>query len=272
MKSNVAKFIFSFSFLIFANCYFNPLVNSIVSPEKPEENNSFLGLLGLSGPTLLITGQIIDANGLGEAGLVLQPGKSFAPQSKSTSSGYTTVAGGRFYIPYQSGQISFTVYKENLYYFEFTLDVVSTSQITYSLYGAAPGIQINGLGAINIADQTNVFDLVKAYTIDGQSNQVPLNANVNVYISAMIFDFSEAPISALETGTLVDAWISQNISPSPAISFDNLMNVSDNTLTIYPMGLGGMTAYEITLGSGILSATGKPLTPRTIQFFYQFNP
>ncbi|MCW7491091.1 Ig-like domain-containing protein [Leptospira sp. 2 VSF19] len=263
--------LFYISCILSFSCYFNPLVNSIVSPEKPEENNSFLGLLGLSGPTLLITGQIIDANGLGEAGLVLQPGKSFAPQSKSTSSGYTTVAGGRFYIPYQSGQVSFTVYKENLYYFEFTLDIASTSQITYSLYGAAPGIQINGLGAINIADQTNVFDLVRAYTIDGQSNQVPLNANVNVYISAMIFEFSEAPIHAL-ANEFVNAWISENISVSPATSFDNVMNVSGNTLTISPMGLGGMTAYEITLGSGILSATGKPLTPRTIQFFYQFNP
>ncbi|TGL08459.1 hypothetical protein EHQ43_05305 [Leptospira bouyouniensis] len=259
--------LFYISCILSFSCYYNPLVNALLNPPETQENNSALALLGLSGPSLLITGQIIDPNGLAEAGLVLQPGKSFAPQSKSTSPGFTTVVGGRFFIPYQSGQISFTVYKENLYYFEFTLDVESANQISYSLYGAAPGIQINGLGVVNITDQTNVFDLVKAYTLDGVLMQVLLNGNVETSINSMYFEFSEPPIPAL-ANEFVNAWISENISVSPATSFDNVMSVSGNTLTISPMSLTFNTNYEIILKSSILSATGKPLTPRTIRFFY----
>ncbi|EOQ90085.1 hypothetical protein LEP1GSC202_0610 [Leptospira yanagawae serovar Saopaulo str. Sao Paulo = ATCC 700523] len=90
-----------FSFFTLTNCYYNPLVNSLLNPPETEENNSALALLGLPGPTLFITGQIRYANGVAEVGLVLQPGKSFAPQTKSTT-GYVTDEGGRFYIPYQN--------------------------------------------------------------------------------------------------------------------------------------------------------------------------
>ncbi|TGM05527.1 hypothetical protein [Leptospira jelokensis] len=269
MKSQMLKTFLYFFFFSFSNCYYNPIVNSLLNPPETEGNNSALALLGLPGPTLLITGQIIDANGVGEAGLVLQSGKTFAPQTKSIASGNSTFVGGRFYIPYQTGQISFTVYKDSLYYFEFTLDVANASQITYSLYGAAPGIQINGLTTINGTDPPNVFDLVKAYTLDGESNQVLLNSNVNIFITSMNFEFSEPPIPALETGSLVDAWISENISATPSISFDNFMTVTGNTLTIYPNSLTFNTNYEIILKSSILSATGKPLTPRTIKFYYE---
>ncbi|TGL25908.1 hypothetical protein EHQ46_00035 [Leptospira yanagawae] len=256
-----------FSFFTLTNCYYNPLVNSLLNPPETEENNSALALLGLPGSTLLITGQIIDANGVGEAGLVLQSGKTFAPQTKSIASGNSTFVGGRFYVPYQTGQISYTVYKDNLYYFEFTLDVANASQISYSLYGAAPGIQINGLTTIDGSQPSNVFDLVKAYTTDGFSNQVLLTGIVTTPITSMHFEFSEAPIPALPN-EFVNDWISENISVSPATSFDNVMNVSDNTLTISPMGLTFNVNYEIILKTSILSASGKPLTPRTIRFFY----
>lgn len=269
MKLHVLKIIFYFSFFLFSHCYYNPVVNSLLNPAETEENNTFLGLLGLSGQPLLITGQIRDANGVAESGLVLQLGKTFAPQSKSISSGIVTDAGGRFYFPYQTGSISFTVYRNDLYYFEFTLDVASQTEITASKYGAPPTLEITGLGTVNPSEVGNFFELVRAYTFDGEMNEILLNAIVDVSVYSISLQFSEPPIPAIDTGPLVTDWISQNISASPSVSFDNAMVVSENTLTISPMNLGAFQIYEITLKPSILSASGKSLTQRTIRFEYQ---
>ncbi|MGE8721356.1 Ig-like domain-containing protein [Leptospira terpstrae] len=251
--------------MLLGNCYFNPIVNGILNPVEEESNNLSLGLLGLVQGTsnLLITGQIRDPNGVALQGLVLIPSlTSF--QSKSVLSPYTTDKGGRFFIPYQPGSFPFTVYRDDLYFFEFILTVGNPTDINYSTFGAPPGLEITGLSTINANETTNFFELV--------DSSPKHNAIVASYFSEYVFTFSEPPISALETGPLVTEWISQNISISPTGSFDNFMNVSGNTLTIAPMSMSGMTIYELTLKPGILSATGKPLTQRTIRFDYQYNP
>ncbi|WP_039937487.1 Ig-like domain-containing protein [Leptospira terpstrae] len=251
--------------MILGNCYFNPIVNGLLNPVEEKSSNVSLGLLGLAQGTsnLLMTGQIRDPNGVALSGLVLQIGSTLA-QTKSVTSPYRTDAGGRFYLPYQSGSFPFTVYRDELYFFEFTLTVGNPTDITYSTFGAPPGLEITGLGTINANDIANFFELV--------DSSPKHNAIVASYFSEYVFTFSEPPISALETGPLVTEWISQNISISPTGSFDNFMSVSGNTLTIAPMSMSGMTIYELTLKPGILSATGKPLTQRTIRFDYQYNP
>lgn len=250
--------------LSLSNCYFNPLVNSVLSPSEVEENNSLLGLLGLSGQSLLITGQIREPNGVAGVGLVLVPGKSFAPQSKSTSSGYVTDNGGRFYIPFQTGSIPFTVNKNGSYLFEFSLVVLGPQSIGFTTYGVPPGTEILGLGTVGPNEQGNFYELVDS----SPRHETTLPS----LLSQIVFTFSEPPMPALDTGPLVENWIAQNISATPSISFDNFMTVSGNTLTLSTMGVAGMTVYQITLKPGILSSTGKPLTQRTFQFNYTFNP
>lgn len=274
MKTRNLKILFRiFFFLLFSNCYFNPLVQPIVNPEVTEKTNPFLALLGLSGESnLLITGQILDPNGVTLEGLFLVPSPTLI-QAKSTLPPYATDAGGRFYIPYQTGSFTFEVIRDGLSFFILTLNVSSPNQITATTASAPPGLEIINLGTINGNDAFNFFELVKVFYLDGEMNEVSLhNATVTNYFNQFVFRFSEAPMPALPTGPLVTSWISQNITTSPPISFDNFMNVSENTLTIAPLTIPGMTVYEITLKPGIFSATGKPLTERTIRFDYQYNP
>lgn len=264
MKIQIQTIIVYFSCFLLSSCYFNPIVNSILAPPESKDNNSFLGLLGFSGQSLLITGQIREPNGVAGVGLVLVPGKSFAPQSRSTNSSYVTDNGGKFYIPFQTGSIPFTVNKNGSYFFEFSLEVLGPQNIGFTTYGMPPGTEILGLSTLSPNEQGNFFELVDSSPRHSTS--------FSSYLSEIVFTFSEAPMPALATGPLVDNWIAQNISTSPSISFDNSMNVAGNTLSISPMGLAGMTNYQITLKPGILSASGKPLNERTFQFFYNFNP
>jgi hypothetical protein len=261
--------LFYISCILSFSCYFNPLVNSIVSPEKPEENNSFLGLLGLSGPTLLITGQIRYANGEAEAGLVLQPGKSFAPQSKSTSSGYVTDEGGRFYVPYQIGSSPFTVYRNGSYFFEFSLNVVSPTEISTTAYGAGPTLEITGLGTVDSNSPTTFFELVGAYYLDGEMNEVVIDrTNHYTTVSSLILKFSAKP-AFVESNDI--SWI-QNaiiITPSPTVGFQAL-GIAGNRITF--VGAEGFlmnTEYNIDVTNHIKSESGIALTPRRIRFCYE---
>lgn len=250
--------------MVLGNCYFNPAVNGILNPLEEENNNSFLGLLGFAGETpTLITGQIRDPNGVALSNLVLETGLTFA-QEKNTTPTFTTDTSGRFYIPYQTGSISFTVKMEGAYFFEFTLLVSNPNSIAYTTYGAPPGLEITGLGTLNANESPNFFEL-----IDSTPRH---NTTVNFYLTQMIFTFSEPPIPTIESGPMVTDWISQNIEISPSASFDNFMNVADNTLTINFISLPTYTIYDLTLKPGVFSATGKPLTQRTIHFSYQHNP
>lgn len=252
------------------NCYFNPLVQPIVNPEVKEAGNPFLGLLGLGGTSnLLITGQIRDPNGVALAGLELTP--SASNNIKSTSPPYTTDAGGRFKIPYQTGILTFIVFRDGLSFFKLTLSVSSPNEITANTTDAPPNLEVLNLGTISASAPTEFFDLVKVVGLDGEMNELTLhNAEVTDFINSFVFTFSEAPIPALTPGPLVTSWISQNISCSPTVSFGTSMTVTGNTMTLGGFPTTYTVNYECTFNAGILSATGKPLTQRTIRFF--FNP
>ncbi|MBM9592421.1 hypothetical protein JWG41_20090 [Leptospira sp. 201903075] len=260
--------------IFLGNCYFNPIVNGFLNPIEDKNNNASLGILGLAlGTTnLLITGQLRNSSGEAMVGLVLSlPATS--NNTKSTLPPYTTDSGGRFYLPYQLGKLSFTVSQNESKIFTLVLNVSGTDNITSEVTDTVSNYEISNLGTIRANAPPNFFELVKAYYLDQGMNEVSLhNATVTNYIPGFIFRFSEAPMPGLETGPLVEEWIAQNIATSPQISFDNFMNVSENTLTIAAMTLPGSVEYELTLKPGVLSATGKLLTQRTIRFNYQYNP
>lgn len=203
-------------------------------------------------------------------GLALVP-SSVSIQSKSTLPPYTTDAGGRFYIPYQSGKLNFDVFKDGLPFFTLALNVSGPSAITAETSGAPAGLEISNLGTLDPTNPPNFFDLVKVSGLDFTMNELTLhNAEVNSFIDSFVFTFSEAPIPALTPGPLVTSWASQNISCFPTVIFGSTMTVTGNTITIQATPSSNTVNYECTFKSGILSASGKPLTQRIIRFF--FNP
>ncbi|XDD42349.1 Ig-like domain-containing protein [Leptospira sp. WS60.C2] len=252
--------------LSLSNCYFNPLVNSVLSPQEVEENNSLLGLLGLSGQSLLITGQIREPNGVAGVGLVLVPGKSFAPQSKSTSSGYVTDNGGRFYIPFQTGSIPFTVNKNGSYLFEFSLVVLGPQSIGFTTYGMPPGTEILGLGTVGPNEQGNFFELVQAYFING--SQLSLHqTNFGITPSTIYLEFNEPPAS-VETDIIT--WMQNYVVFTPApIAGYTTVTVSGNQIIMSGCEqLTSNTQHTIDFTSNIKSATGKSLSPTKYSFYF----
>ncbi|TGL56839.1 hypothetical protein [Leptospira jelokensis] len=268
MKSQMLKTFLYFFFFSFSNCYYNPIVNSLLNPPETEGNNSALALLGLPGPSLWITGQIRYANGVAEVGLVLQPGKSFAPQTKSTT-GYVTDEGGRFYIPYQTGSIPFTVYKNGSYLFEFSLIVDSPTSISTSTYGAAPTLEITGLGTTITNSPSNFFELVGVYYLDGEMNEVVIDrTNHYTTVGSLILKFNANPAS-VETNDI--SWIQSAIiiTPSPSVGYQAL-GIAGNRITfIGAEGFSMNTEYLIDVTNHIKSESGIALTPRRIRFCYE---
>lgn len=270
MKTQNLKILFRIFFLlIFSNCYFNPLVQPIVNPEVKEETNPFLALLGLGGGTnFFITGQIRDPNGVALEGLILVPSPTLI-QAKSTLPPYTTDVGGRFYIPYQTGNFTFTVIRNGLSFFVLTLNVSSPSQITSATSNAPPGLEVLNLGAINANEPPNFFELVKVYILDGQMNEIPLH-NTNLYTSlgSIHLTFNEPP-AFVDSGDI--SWIQNSliITPTPTVGYLAL-TISDNRISL--VGAEGFTfntEFTINFTENIKSASGKSLTPRRAKFCYE---
>ncbi|TGM31901.1 Ig-like domain-containing protein [Leptospira biflexa] len=257
---------FLFTLSTLTDCYYNPIVNSLLNPPETKENNSALALLGLPGASLLITGQIRYSNGVAEVGLELQPGKSFAPQSKSTTASYTTDEGGRFYIPYQTGSIPFTVYKNGSYLFEFSLEVVSPMEISFTSYGGGPNLEINGLGTIDANAKGNFFELVKAYFING--SEIYLHqSNFGATPTTIYLDFNEPPASI---DTDITSWIQNSVIFTPPLiaGYTNL-SVSGNQITLTGAEqITSNTQHTIDFTSNIKSASGKSLRPQRYSFYF----
>ncbi|TGL51406.1 hypothetical protein EHQ59_10930 [Leptospira kemamanensis] len=266
MKLHVLKIIFYFSFFLFSHCYYNPVMNSLLNPAETEENNAFLGLLGLSGQPLLITGQIRYANGVAEVGLVLVPGKEFAPQSKSTSSGFVTDAGGRFYIPYQTGDLPFIVYKNGSNLFEITFKVASPTDITYSAYGGGPSLEITGLGTVNPSGVGNFFELVRAYFNPG--SEISLHqTNFGSTPITIYLEFNEPPASIEVDAT---TWNQTHVifSPAPSSNYYDIAVSGNQIIMEGAEGFTPNTQHTIDFTSNIKSASGKSLTPARYSFYF----
>ncbi|XDD46013.1 Ig-like domain-containing protein [Leptospira sp. WS39.C2] len=258
------------------NCYFNPFVNGLLNPEEVTDQNSFLGLLGFGFGTtgLQITGQIRDANGVAIEGLGLSPNTSFS-QTKSNLP-YTTDTGGRFYIPFQFGRFSYQVYQNGSLYFTLILNVSSATSISAETIGAPIGLEISNLSAYNVSSPPSFFELVRVYTIQGDDPPVEVNLhNQNAFnVNYLHLVFSESPESIPVDEGAVESWVASNITVNPPINLEAINSeiTSGNTRQLgYAFPFGGDTLYTVTFGSGIKSAAGKNLTPRTIVFCMEPN-
>ncbi|MBM9592419.1 hypothetical protein JWG41_20100 [Leptospira sp. 201903075] len=250
------------------NCYFNPVVNGILNPIKEEKNNSFLGLLGFgsAGSDLLIVGQIRDQFGTALPELVLVP-SPVSLLSKSISP-YRTDTGGRFYIPYQSGRISFEVLQNESTFFTLTLNVSDPTAITSETSGGPAGLEISNLGTISASAPPSFFELVGVFAVEGQSTLVNIHkTNLGKSPTKLLLIFDEAPAYVDPEDS---SWIQNSvvIAPAPSVGY-GLPEVVGNQITI--SGAEGISSTNVTtidFTSNIKSVSGKSLTPRGIKFCY----
>ncbi|TGL85605.1 hypothetical protein EHQ68_17180 [Leptospira congkakensis] len=266
LKKTIGLLVFSISF--FQNCYFNPIVNGILNPVEEKNDNSFLSLLGL-GPgvsDLKITGQIRNQYGTALANLVLAP-SPISPQSKSILPPYTTDSGGRFYLPFQSGRISFVVSQNDSPLFTLSLDVLDPTSITAEISGTSELFEISNLGTMNGSESPSFFELVRVFTLEGESEVNIHNVNLGKAPNAIFLEFNEAPAD-VEPGNL--SWAQNSVIISPAIGTGYLpSSIFGNQIPL--MAIGEFTysnVYTIDFTSNIKSASGNSLTPRRIKFCY----
>ncbi|MCG6146801.1 hypothetical protein LFX15_00765 [Leptospira levettii] len=268
MKIPIQTILIYLSCFTFSNCYFNPIVNSILAPPETKDNNAFLGLLGMNGQTGLITGQIRNEFGVAVAGLSLNPSNP-SLQSKANIPMYTTDSGGRFYIPYFAGRIVLNVVQNEVPYFTLSLNVSSPNTITAEVSNTSLGIEISNLKLISATSPTDFFELIGLYFIDGEMNEVSLDKQ-NYYstLGSIVLKFNMAPAN-VESNNLTFIQNAIQISPSPSVGYQALGIVDNKMSFVGAEGFTMNTRYNFQVTDAIQSSTGISLTPRKVQFCYE---
>lgn len=271
MRSKMSIGLLFLLFLLFQNCYFNPVVNGILNPVEKKADGSLaaLGLVGFAADTsdLRITGQIRDQNGVAISGLVLLPSlPSF--QGKLGLPPYTTDSGGRFYLPFQTGSTSYQVLQNGNPFFTLILIVTSPIDIGIGTNGAPLGLEISNLSAVSGNEPPNFFDLVRVFYLEGGVTEVNIhNANLGKSPNPLVLEFSEPPASVDSEDV---SWMPNSvlIIPAPSVGYLN-PSVSGNQLIFSGAeGFTPNTQHFIAFTSNIKSATGKLLSPRVVRFCY----
>lgn len=263
MKRYHLILIFWISIFSSTNCYYNPLVQKILVTDPNGDNSLFhgLSLLGLVPPPfpLSISGQLRDNTGATESDIQLTV-VSRSNNLEGLNESATTDTSGRFFIRLSSGTTQFALTKAGSPYYSFTLLITSPISISViEMNGNPVGAEVTGLISYDKNNPPVFFEL---------TDSVPKN-NETVYNqpSGFYFYFSDDPQGPEEGLDL--PWLAQNITVTPSIS---MLNVSVEGQSLYVMTSGfssSTTTYTITLGSGILSISGIPLTPRNISFTCQ---
>ncbi|TGL85604.1 carboxypeptidase regulatory-like domain-containing protein [Leptospira congkakensis] len=244
-----------------ANCYFNPFVQSILVSDPKEDSSILLGLPLLGGLTpspfaISITGQIRDETG------AAVPNATLTVASRSNGldgldSSATTDSGGRFFIHLSTGSTTFTVTKGGSSYFSFTLLVSSPLDIRVTeIKDNSSLVEVSSFFAYEPGNQPSFFEL----TDSGPKN----NAYVENAPSMLSFYFSDI-ILLPEDEVPYSTWFSENILITPPVSVESV-SIQGQSLHGMPDGFVNETTYTISLGPGIRSQSGIPLTPRTISF------
>ncbi|TGM16701.1 hypothetical protein EHQ82_16940 [Leptospira selangorensis] len=261
--SKIAKgiCIFLIAIICFQNCFFNPVVASLLNPSTEDKQNGGLLqgglLLGLSGMSFSVSITGVIRNGLGEA----QTNKVWTvvasdannPELGLSTSG-TTDNAGRFFITIGQGSTTIKVTDLGEDLVTFTLQVGA-----FGMFQATnvdpPEYEIGSLIPLNPSSQPVFFELVSS---SPGNNETVTNAP-----SSFNFTFSEPP--QIPSGNQ-ELWISENIIVNPSISMASL-GFDANTMSVMVWGFSAeTTTYTVALNPGITSQTGIPLTPRSFTF------
>ncbi|TGK51706.1 carboxypeptidase regulatory-like domain-containing protein [Leptospira kanakyensis] len=241
------------------NCYYNPLVQKVLVPDPKEDSSILLGLplLGLT-PTSIaisITGQIRDETGAAVPNAILTV-NSRSNGLDGLDSSATTDSGGRFFIHLSTGSTTFAVTKGGSSYFSFTLLVSSPLDIRVTeIKDNSSLVEVSSFFAYPPGNQPSFFEL----TDSGPKN----NTYVENAPSMLSFYFSDI-ILLPEDEVPYSTWFSENILITPPVSVESV-SIQGQSLHGMPDGFVNET-YTISLGPGIRSQSGTPLTPRTISF------
>lgn len=246
-------------FLSLANCYFNPLVQTVVSPNEKESDNLFpaLSILSLSESsfTVSVSGQLRDNDGATEPNIGLKV-ISRSSQIDGVDSTATTDIAGRFYMKLSTGTTEIGLTKAGSPYYKFTLSITSPDDIRVTeMNGNPAGVEIAGLVAFDPGNPPSFFEL---------TNSTPANnSTLTNAPSSLFFNFSD--LLEIPGGSFSD-WFALNILIFPAFSVESV-GIAGSTISAMPYGFGSeTTTYTILLGPGIRSQSGKTLTPRTVNF------
>lgn len=257
------KYLFLLISLInLTNCYFNPVVQKFVETDPKEDNSLLQGLslLGLTPPLpafpISISGQLRDDTGAAEANVqltVISRANALEGLEEST----TTDTAGRFFIRLSSGTTKIGLTKAGSPYYNFTLQIISPLVISViEMNGNPVGAEITGLVSYDPGNQPVFFELT--------DSEPKNNSTIGEAPFAFYFYFSAQPTGAIQGQ--IAAWLAQNILVTPSISLNNVSSEESALIISTSNFLPEDTNYTISLGPGIISSSGVPLTPRTINF------
>ncbi|TGL85538.1 carboxypeptidase regulatory-like domain-containing protein [Leptospira congkakensis] len=247
--------------MLLGNCYFNPAVQMVVNPEIEENTNpaSKLGIAAaLTGSrTVNITGQVVNANGAAVANGALTILSQINPSPRLTST-TSLNEGGRFYLTLSLGETTFRVEQSGSVLFTFTISIPSPGVVSVVASSVA------GAGAINMEFYSegsipNYFDIVS-------TSPISEGTTFEIWPTYLYITFSENLDVPGDKQTFLDA----NILTYPTKTLDGeASEITNNVLTIYNASAGSIGPNIFIFGSGIKSAAGKTLKPRTLTFLCQ---
>lgn len=241
----------------FQNCYYNPVVYSLLNPAADEDDK--VGILNFG----LILGQTSGKKSFHISGVIrnnsgtAQTNKSFTITSKESNepgldeSG-TTDNSGRFFLNLGLGATKIKVVEESEPLVSFTLNVGPDSGAISVSEVDPPEYQISGFIPYDPNNKPSFFEVI------GTS---PGNNNQNANFSDLIVSFSED----LETIPDETLWLNSNIVVSPSINFLS-SSFSAKSFQVMIDGYVGSTNYEILFKDSIKSANGKSISPYKINF------
>lgn len=241
----------------FQNCYYNPVVYSLLNPAADEDDK--VGILNFG----LILGQTSGKKSFHISGVIrnnsgtAQTNKSFTITSKESNepgldeSG-TTDNSGRFFLNLGLGATKIKVVEESEPLVSFTLNVGPDSNTISVTEIDPPQYQVGGFITYDPNNKPSFFEVI------GTS---PGNNNQNANFSDLIVSFSED----LETIPDETLWLNSNIVVSPSINFLS-SSFSAKSFQVMIDGYVGSTNYEILFKDSIKSANGKSISPYKINF------
>lgn len=251
---------------VLGNCYFNPLVNSVVSPEQKEDSNPLtitgIAAAALSPQIVQITGQIVDANGLAVVNGNLTVLTRTNP-IEGLSDTFTLNSAGRFFIQLSTGETRIRVDQSSVELFTFTFTISSPGIISISNKSLA-GPEILNLEFYQTGFTPSYFDILTINPFD--------KAVFTTWPSTIQISFSED----LEIPSNMQSFLDANVFTSPTITMDGSGSsiINNNILEIWNSSGFQIGTNTYSFGTGILSASGKRLSPRTITYTCNFpcNP
>ncbi len=244
----------------FQNCYYNPVVYSLLNPATDEDDK--VGILNFG----LILGQTSGKKSFHISGVIrnnsgtAQTNKSFTITSKESNepgldeSG-TTDNSGRFFLNLGLGATKIKVVEESEPLVSFTLNVGPDSNTISVTEVDPPQYQVGGFITYDPNNKPSFFEVI------GTS---PGNKDTVIGSPSLIsISFSEN-LKSLEYSEFENL-VHTNLIPDPPFSFSSI-TLETKSFYLMPIGINENTNYTLEIKPGFISESGKSLNPYKFEF------